>query len=213
VTDWATISSLVSAGGTLVLAVATFAAVRSANRAARATERALLVGIRPVLMTSRLQDPPEKVGFQDGHWVMVEGGHPIADITDGAIYLAIALRNAGTGMAVLDRWDFYGEQLVGDQTYRAPVEFRRLTRDLYLSSGDLGFWQGALRDETEPVFAAAREAIEARRTMMIDLLYGDHEGGQRTISRFALTPAPNGGWLASVGRHWNLDRDSPRDLA
>jgi hypothetical protein len=213
VTDWATISSLATAGGTLVLAVATFGAVRSANRAARATERALLVGIRPVLMSSRLQDPPEKVGFHDGHWVKVDGGHAIAEVTDEAIYLAIALRNAGTGMAVLDRWDFYGEQLIGDQTYRAPAEFRRLTRDLYLSSGDLGFWQGALRDTAEPVFAEAREAIEARRAMTIDLLYGDHEGGQRTISRFAVIPAPDGGWLATVGRHWNLDGASPRDLA
>ena len=32
--DWATISSLATAGGTLVLAVATFAAVRSSNRSA-----------------------------------------------------------------------------------------------------------------------------------------------------------------------------------
>jgi len=44
----------------------------------------------------------------------------------------------------------------------------------------------------------------------IDLLYGDHEGGQRMISRFALSPTPNGSWLATVGRHWNLDRPNPR---
>jgi hypothetical protein len=31
--------------------------VRSANRAARTAERALQVGLRPVLVTSRLQDP------------------------------------------------------------------------------------------------------------------------------------------------------------
>jgi hypothetical protein len=31
--DWTTISSLATAGGTLVLALATFASVRSANRA------------------------------------------------------------------------------------------------------------------------------------------------------------------------------------
>jgi len=67
-TDWVTISSLATAGGTLVLAVATFAAVRSSNQAARTTERALLAGIRPLLMPTRLQDPPEKVGFQDDHW-------------------------------------------------------------------------------------------------------------------------------------------------
>jgi hypothetical protein len=211
VSTLADISSLATAGGTLVLAVATFAAVRSANRAARATERALLVGIRPVLMASRLQDPPEKVGFQDGVWLKVDGGHAAAEVTDEVIYLAIALRNAGTGMAVLDRWDFYGERPLGPSSYRDPSTFRRLTRDLYLSSNDLGFWQGALRDPTEPVFAEARKAIETRQPMAVDLLYGDHEGGQRTISRFSITPASDGSWLATVSRHWNLDGAGPRD--
>ena len=53
-TDWASIASLATAAGTLVLAVATFAAVRSANRAARAAEQSLLVGLRPLLVPSRL---------------------------------------------------------------------------------------------------------------------------------------------------------------
>ena len=40
--DWVTISSLATAGGTLVLAVATFSSVKSANRSARVAERSLL---------------------------------------------------------------------------------------------------------------------------------------------------------------------------
>ena len=39
--DWTTVSSLATGVGTLVLAVATFASVRSANRAAHAAERSL----------------------------------------------------------------------------------------------------------------------------------------------------------------------------
>ena len=210
-TDWATISSLATAGGTLVLAAATFAAVRSANRSARATERALLAGIRPLLVTSRMQDPPEKVGFVDDHWVKVPGGQGVAEATDEVIYLAIALRNAGTGLAVLDRWDFYADRAVGGEaSYRPREEFRRLTRDIYIPGGDLGFWQGAIRGRDDPWFDAAREAILERRPMTVDLLYGDHEGGQRTISRFALLPYGDATWLAVVGRHWNLDRADPR---
>lgn len=49
-----------------------------------------------------------------------------------------------------------------------------------------------------------------RQGFQVDLLYGDHEGGQRMISRFALTPMDDGGWLAQVARHWNVDRDDPR---
>ena len=55
-TDWATISSLATAGGTLVLAVATFASVRSANRAARAAEESLLDGLRPLRRRRRAAD-------------------------------------------------------------------------------------------------------------------------------------------------------------
>jgi hypothetical protein len=209
--NWTTVASLATAGGTLVLAVATFAAVRSANRSARVTERALLAGIRPVLVPSRMQDPPEKVGFVDDHWLHVPGGRAVAEATDDAVYLAIALRNVGSGLAVLDRWDFHADRMVGVvATHREAAAFRRLTRDIYVPADGLGFWQGAFRDKEDPLFAAARAAIEARRAMTVDLLYGDHEGGQRTVSRFTLLPANDGGWVAAVTRHWNLDRSDPR---
>jgi hypothetical protein len=41
------------------------------------------------------------------------------------------------------------------------------------------------------------------------MLYGDQEGGQRTITQFAFTPVTDG-WLCSASRHWNVDRDDPR---
>ena len=46
--DWVTISSLATAGGTLVLALATFGSVRSANRSARVAEESLLASVRPL---------------------------------------------------------------------------------------------------------------------------------------------------------------------
>jgi hypothetical protein len=208
--DWVTISALATAAGTLVLAVATFSSVRSANRAARAAERSLLAGLRPVLMPSRLQDPPEKIAFIDDHWVRVEGGHAAVEVTDEAIYLAIGLRNVGNGIAVLDGWHFTPERLSGETDQPDPGGFRRLTRDIYVPASDVGFWQGAFRDSEDPGFAAARDAALARRACTVDLLYGDHEGGQRTISRFAIMPVREGDWLATVSRHWTLDRANPR---
>ena len=59
--DWVTISSPATAGGTLVLAVATFSAVRSANRAARVAERTLMAGLRPCSVPSRDDDPDGSV--------------------------------------------------------------------------------------------------------------------------------------------------------
>lgn len=208
--NWVTVSSLATAAGTLVLAVATFASVRSAHRAAQATERALLAGIRPVLVPSRPHDPPERIGFGDDHRVEVDGGRAVAEATDEAIYLAIALRNVGNGLALLDGWDLYADRNSGGPSRPEPDGFRRLTRDIYVPAGDLGFWQGTYRDRADPGFDAARDAIIERRPVTIDLLYGDHEGGQRTISRFVLAPDDDGGWMASASRHWNLDRADPR---
>src|SRR3954451_23095958 len=188
-TDWVTISALATAAGTLVLAGATFASVRSSQAAARVTERALLARIRPVLVPSRLSDPEEKVGFMDHHWVQVPGQRAVAEITPDAIYLAFTLRNAGAGIAVLDRWDLRFDDPRPDSIHRDPDSFTRLSRDIYVPAGELGFWQGAFRDPSDPRFEEVRAAIEAREAMTVDLLYEDHEGGQRAISRFGLIPA------------------------
>jgi hypothetical protein len=66
--EWATIASLATAAGTLVLAVATFSAVRSSNRSARIAEVALQEQRRPLLAPSRLEDPKQKIMFLEGHW-------------------------------------------------------------------------------------------------------------------------------------------------
>jgi hypothetical protein len=119
--DWATISALATAGGTLVLAAATFASVRSGNRAA---------------------------------------SHP-------------RLQGRVGGRTDLDR-------------------FRPQTRDLYIRAGDVGFWQGAVRDFNDPAYRELGDAIQQPHAFSIDVLYGDHEIGQRTISRFVVTPWEKG---------------------
>jgi hypothetical protein len=208
--DWSTIASLSTAAGTLVLAVATFSSVRSANRAARASELAVASRLRPLMVSSRLGEPEEKVPFQDEHWFRVPGGGAIAEVGDNAIYLVMSLRNVGSGIAVLDRWCVYGERLLGDVEHGDPATFRRLTRDLYVAPSDRGYWQGALRDPSDPTFDTVREAIKDRRPFTVELLYGDYEGGQRMISRFGITPAGEDRWLTLSSRHWNLDRPEPR---
>jgi len=210
-TDWATISALITAAGTLVLAVATFASVRSANRAARIAERALQVGLRPLLMPSRLEDPAQKIRWVDEHWARVEGGRASVEVAEGNIYLAMSVRNAGNGIAVLQAWHIDAELTPAGR--RPPPErdqFRPLTRDLYIPAGDTGFWQAALRDPNDALYPGLLDVIQRRQTFTIDVLYGDHEGGQRSISRFIITPARDAQWLCSVGRHWNLDRPDPR---
>jgi hypothetical protein len=208
--DWVTISALATAGGTLVLAIATFASVRSAQRAARVAERTLLAGLRPLLVPSRLDDAMQKVSFMNEEYLRIEGGRGAISVIDGAILLAMSLRNAGAGVAVLHSWRLYPERRIGENEEPDQNSFTRLTRDIYIPARDMGFWQGTFRDPTSPEFIEAKAAIESGHSMTVDVLYGDHEGGQRTITRFALLPASEGAWLVTAGRYWNVDRDDPR---
>jgi hypothetical protein len=208
--NWVMISAITTGGGTLVLAGATFASVRSANRSSRVAEQSLLSGLRPLLMTSRSGDPTLKVGFADNHFVELPGGSATAEATDDAIYLTMSVRNVGNGMAILHGWRIeLSTELSG--MARPDVElFHRLTRDLYVAVGDVSFWQGAYRDPTDPEFTVVTERIVQRERLLLDILYGDHQGGQRVISRFSLIPRSDGSWFASVARHWNVDQPDPR---
>jgi hypothetical protein len=213
VTDWSTVASLATAGGTLILAVSTFSAVRSANRAARVAEQALLVGLRPLLVPSRLDDSAQKIFYGDGKHEYVEGGRGAAEVDGGNVYLAISLRNAGRGIGVLHGWRFRAGQQPRDG-HPDPREFHEHQRDIFIAPGDIGFWQAAFRQrDPDPQYQEAVAAVQSGEMLTIDVLYGDHEGGQRVISRFTLQARGDEdkpAWIAGVIRHWNIDRPDPR---
>ncbi len=216
--DLAAIASLATAGGTLVLAVATFASVRSANRSARVAEQALMVNMRPLLIPSRLNDPPQKVFFQEGNAFRLEGGRGFAEFDDGTdvVYLGLSLRNSGQGIGVIHGWRFQEGREINPQR-PDPDTFRQQQLDLAIAPGDVGYWEGAVRDSSDAQRAEAVHATKETGIVTIDLLYGDYDGGQRVISRMMLRrvfpedsdrpPA----WLATAVRHWNLDRPDPRE--
>lgn len=209
-TDWVEVSAFVSGGGTLLLASATFASVRSANRASRVAERSLLSGLLPLLMPSRANDPALKVGFADDHFVEVPGGSATAEVTETAVYLTMSVRNVGNGMAILHGWRIELSRDLSHIERPGLDEFHRLTRDLYVAAGDVSFWQGALRDPSEPEFSDVAARVTGRERIFLDILYGDHQGSQRVVSRFSVIPRSDGGWFASVVRHWNVDQPAPR---
>lgn len=211
-TDWNTVSSLATGAGTLVLAVATFASVRSANRSARVAEEALLEQRQPVFSSSRFDDPTQKVYFADQHRLIAEGGRGAAEYANGNVYLALSLRNAGAGIGVCQAWALCpGMRTPATSPQPRPDSaFRAQTRDLFIPPGDIGIWQGALREVDDPDYGDIVEAVQARQPITIELLYSDQVGGQRTITRFGLVPAGDDTWLALSSRHWFLDRPGPR---
>ncbi len=92
----------------------------------------------------------------------------------------------------------------------APLEeFHVQSRDLYVPAGDIGMWQGALRNPTDPIRVDVVDAINRGHPITVELLYSDQVGLQRTISRFGLTPTTDA-WLVSLNRHWYLDWEGPR---
>jgi hypothetical protein len=209
--DPATISSIATAGGTLVLAIATFSSVRSANRSARVAERTLLAAQRPVLIPSREDDPVERVGFADDVVLHVPGHGSALELRNDRIYIAIALRNGGSGLAVIHGWGVDVRPTTADAERPELSAFRRQQRDLFIPAGESGFWQGAIRDRSDPDYGAVRAAIEHREHVMVDLLYGDHEGGQRAIARFGVgRRAGEEPSRAEVLRYWNVDGADPR---
>ena len=224
-TDWAAWGTSI---GTLVLAGATFVAVRSSSRMARIAERTLLAEQRPVLATSRRHDPAEQIQFADGREFDVGSAMALVHQAGDVIYLAIPLRNVGAGIAHLHGYRLEPESADrvrndprgparhrrGD-TAPARSSFAEQQRDLYVAAGDVGFWQAALRDPRTDLHAAMEAAIRTAGRITVDLLYGDHEGDQATIARFVLLPGEEDRWRCDVTRYWNLEsgEGGPRPLS
>ena len=181
---------MATAAGTLVLAIATFSAVRSSNRSARIAEVALQEQRRPLLAPSRLEDPKQKIMFLEGNWVQADGGRGAVQHVDGSVYLAISLRNVGSGIAVCQGWVAAAEPGASSRApTHAPLDhFHLQSRDLYVAAGDIGMWQGALRNPDDRVRAEVADAIDTGQSVTVELLYSDQVGRQRTISRFGLRP-------------------------
>jgi hypothetical protein len=211
VADWQTVASLATAAGTTVLAIATFAATRSANRSARVAEEALRANMRPLLVPSAPEDPVRKVLWSDMHHAALTGNQSLIESANDVVYVAIGLRNVGSGLALLHGWCAEPDVTFGAAVQPPDLdEFRRLTIDLYVPTGGAGYFEAAVRDVDDPLRAALLQAIEARQPVTVHLLYGDQNGWQRTMSRFTVLPRGDGTWYSQAGRHWNLDRPDPR---
>ena len=208
--DAATIASLATAGGTLILAIATFSATRSANRSARIAERALDLNLRPLFIPAHEWEPSERITFRD-EIVELRAGYAAVEERSNGLYFAAQLRNVGAGIGVLTSWKVKGEtdmdiSLAEYVEPPDPTHFVAQQRSLYVPAGDVGYWQGAIRDgDTDRGDAEAiRRTIESRGVLTLFLRYADQDGGHDTITRYSIMPDENGDWLIGIGRHWSL---------
>jgi hypothetical protein len=212
VADWIAISGLATAGGTLALAVTTYASVRSANRAARVAELSLLAGLRPLLVESGEGAETLRVNFHDIHGIAVPGGRAAIELVEDCVYIVLSLRNVGSGIAVLHGGTLRPRRESGNLATPDVSTYRTLLRDLYIPPGDVGYWQIAFRPDETPAPPDILAAIE-NGYLVADVLYGDFEGGQRAVVRLGMAREEDGAWHLSNVRHWQVDRDGPRPEA
>jgi hypothetical protein len=70
----------------------------------------------------------------------------------------------------------------------------------------------ALSETWKSIFPQVRDAV-SDGALTVDILYRDHEGGQRTISRFSFIRRDADGeggdleWWSALSRHHALDED------
>ena len=163
--------------------------------------------------TSRLQDPMQKIRWMDNHWAHLDGGQGSAELVDGSIYLAISVRNVGSGLAVPIGWS------VSSRAGRCRGAARR---SQLVSDADPGSLHRAQRRR---LLACRHPGDRRPRLRMVDQVT---EGARTLHDRTALwgprgrpahdqpirdDPAAVGDetrWYPSVARHWNLDRPDPR---
>ncbi len=158
-------------------------------------------------MTSREMDPDQAARFVEGHVVSVPGGGAVVEVADSTVFMAVSLRNVGTGLAVLQGWSMSpGERI--ERTHSPLDEFTHHVRDIFVAPGDHGFWQGAFRDPDSVRFRAVVDAVEAREPLMLDILYSDYEGGQRMITQLALR-FDGERWKPLVARHFRVESADP----
>jgi hypothetical protein len=203
-TDWATVASIATATGTMVLAVATYASVRSANRSTRIAEKSLELSLQPVLVPSRPEDPPERVTFMEGFAIEAPGGGAAVEGRDGNLFVVVPLRNVGSGLAVL-RSGHVGAGRPDPAKPRPSTEtFRQLQRDIYVPSGERGYWQIGIRSDDDPFHAAVDAAVRDGQPITVTVMYSNHFGGHETESQFIVARIDGDAWITSATRHWGI---------
>jgi hypothetical protein len=114
VSAWVEVTAVVvTAAATVTLAYLTYQAVQggketaeAAESTARAAAETLALQTRAFLVPARTDDPAQHIVFHEGHQLKPDmaGGRAVLKDTGKSIYMGIALRNVGLGLALLYRW-------------------------------------------------------------------------------------------------------------
>ena len=102
--------------------------------------------------------------------------------------VTVRIAHAGPGLGVIHGWRIEQGRSSAEADRPAADSFHRQGRDLYIATGDTGFWHAAVRAEDHPDRELLMLMIKERARITVDLLFGDSEGGQRTRQLREISP-------------------------
>ena len=126
--------------------------------------------------------------FVDEHWANVGGGYATAEDVDGVIYLGDEPAQCRRGDRVCQGWGVRVGLMARADDHLPEDELRPQTRDLYIPAGDVGLWQGAIRERSDPITTRSRTRSPNTSRSPSSCIYSDQVGAQRTMTRFTLVP-------------------------
>ncbi len=107
--------------------------------------------LRPVLVTSRLQDPVQKIRWVDDHWTAVEGAQASVELVDGQHLPGHLAAQRGLGAGCDFGWSVITGLATPDIAARRARAVPACRPGTSTSrAGDIGFWQAAIRERERP---------------------------------------------------------------
>ena len=183
--DTSTIASLATAGGTLVLAMATFSSTRSANRSAAHHRAGAQGGAAPgaVQRSSAGSAAEGRIRATITGSCCATGSRPCRSPRRTCISRSrCAMSPPGWPCCTAGTFGPSGWRRTPRRPRSRSFAGSRATCMCPPATSASGRRRYAI--PAMPLYEPLREAIAARSAICVDILYGDHEGGQRTITRF-----------------------------
>lgn len=185
---------------TIALAVAT---VTVALLSARQIKHNLL----PIMVPARPDGRKRVARFTLEKHVTIRNADTYAEFDGDGVCLAVCLRNIGSGVAVLKGFDASPNDSAEPASYDVPSlsRFASALHALYLGPGDAAYLAifTSLDSSRTDAYEVVQETVPNGASLLLDLVYTDHSGGQLTISRLELEWATDvDRYVAKVARYW-----------
>jgi len=207
---------------TTLLAIVTFALVCATYLMAQTAKRQFGRQLLPILIPSRIRDPIRKVYFSNNTWQMLYGDQVLVDSVD-TLYVAIPLRNIGSGTAVVRGLSIPDVGPDDDALPRRRPSLKNLIAaktDLLLGPGDISHLsidsEAQTADRQRHALQTQVERIDRDSGVYLDILHCDHVRRQHNITRIELAQVSEKSsssgttsgaeHIARAVKHWPLRR-------